>query len=206
MMLEIKDTLVSLDLFTQHFCCNLSVCKGNCCIEGDAGAPVEPDEIAALEEAMEIVWDELTPEAQQVLSTQGVVYPDSSGELVISIVKNRDCVFANHDDEGTCYCVLDRAYRQQRIKFQKPISCHLYPVRLKKLSGTIGVNYDQWDICQCGIDLGSKLSLPLYQFLREPLIRRFGQSWWEECNLVYHELLKAGYITSPTPSPRIHHK
>ena len=111
-MLEIQDTLVSLDIFSQHFCCDLSVCKGCCCVEGDAGAPVEEEEIAEIEDAMEVVWEELTPEARNVIEQQGVVYPDPSGELVTSIVNAKDCVFANHDADGICYCVLDRAYRE----------------------------------------------------------------------------------------------
>ena len=193
-MLEIQDTLVSLDLFSQHFCCDLSVCKGCCCVEGDAGAPVEEEEIAEIEDAMEVVWEELTPEARNVIEQQGVVYADPSGELVTSIVNDKDCVFANHDADGTCFCVLDRAYREGRTHFQKPISCHLYPVRLKNISGTIGVNYDRWDICRCSVELGCKLSLPLYRFLKEPLIRRFGQAWWNECDLAYGELKKAGYL------------
>lgn len=193
-MLEIQDTLVSLDLFSQHFCCDLSVCKGCCCVEGDAGAPVEEEEIAEIEDAMEVVWEELTPEARNVIEQQGVVYPDPSGELVTSIVNDKDCVFANHDADGTCFCVLDRAYREGRTHFQKPISCHLYPVRIKNLSGTVGVNYDKWDICRCGVELGCKLSLPLYLFLKEPLIRCFGQAWWNECDLAYGELKKAGYL------------
>lgn len=195
-MLEIQDTLVSLDLFSQHFCCDLKACRGICCVEGDAGAPVETDEIAAIEEAMELVWDELTPEARQVIEAQGIVYSDPSGELVTSIVNDKDCVFANHDADGTCFCVLDRAYRAGRIKFQKPISCHLYPVRLKNIGNSVGVNYDRWDICDCGCKLGKELALPLYQFLKEPLIRRFGQAWWEECDAAYTELKRAGYIAS----------
>lgn len=194
MMLEIADTLVSLDLFSQQFCCDLSVCKGCCCEEGDAGAPVEEEEIAQLEAALDTIWDELTPRAQKVIKHQGVVYADPSGELVTSIVDNRDCVFANHDKDGCCYCVLDRAYRSGHITFQKPISCHLYPVRLKKVGDTIGVNYDRWDICRCGKDLGCKLSLPLYQFLKEPLVRRFGQEWWDECNVAYHQLKETNYL------------
>ena len=87
-MLEIQDTLVSLDLFSRHFCCDLSVCKGCCCVEGDAGAPVEEEEIAEIEDAMEVVWEELTPEARNVIEQQGVVYADPSGELVTSIVND----------------------------------------------------------------------------------------------------------------------
>ena len=193
-MLEIQDTLVSLDIFSQHFCCDLQSCRGICCIEGDAGAPVEPDEIAPIEEATETIWDELTPQARNVIKQQGIVYPDPSGEIVTSIVDGRECVFAQHDETGNCICLLDKAYREKRTKFQKPISCHLYPIRLKNIGERTAVNYDRWDICQPAQTLGCKLQLPIYQFLKEPLIRRFGQTWWDECDTIYHELEKAGYI------------
>lgn len=193
-MIEIQNTLVSLDLFSQNFCCNISVCRGCCCVEGDAGAPVEIEEIAEIEEAMEIVWDELTPAAQKVIEKQGVVYTDRSGELVTCIVNDRDCVFTRHAEDGTCYCVLDKAYREGKTKFQKPISCHLYPVRIKNIGGMIGLNYDQWDICKCGKDLGCKLGMPLYKFLKEPLIRKFDKEWWNECDIAAKELKKAGYL------------
>mgnify|MGYP002623096796 CR=1 FL=1 len=193
-MLEIQDILVSLDIFTQHFCCDIPTCRGACCIEGDAGAPVAPDEVAQIEQTLEILWDELSPAAQEVIKQQGVTYADPSGELVTSIVDGKDCVFATHDENGVCRCMLDKAYRQQRIKFQKPISCHLYPVRLKDVAGRTALNYDRWDICNCARKLGKQLALPLYQFLKEPLIRRFGQAWWNECDTAYTELKKAGYI------------
>ena len=194
-MLEIQGTLISLDLFTQHFCCDLEHCKGCCCEEGDAGAPVAIDEVAELEDAADKLWDELSPEAQNVILQQGVVYNDITGELVTSIVGGRDCVFATHDEDGNCLCVIDRAYRQGRVKFQKPISCHLYPVRLKPLSnGTVALNYDRWDICRCAVDKGCQLRLPLYRFLKEPLIRRFGEDWYHEVEIAAEELKKAGMI------------
>lgn len=194
-MLEIQDTLISLDLFSQQFCCDLERCRGCCCEEGDAGAPVAIDEVAQLEDAADKLWDELTPEAQEVIVSQGVVYNDITGELVTSIVGGRDCVFATHDAEGHCLCVIDRAYRQGRVKFQKPISCHLYPVRLKTLSnGTTALNYDRWDICQCAVEKGCQLALPLYKFLKEPLIRRFGENWYREVETAADELKKANMI------------
>lgn len=194
-MLEILDTLITLELFTRQFCCDLTVCHGCCCEEGDAGAPVDAGEVAQLELAAERLWNELTPQAQEVIRQQGVVYTDRTGELVTSIVNGRDCVFACHDEQGNCLCAIDRAYRQGRMKFQKPISCHLYPIRLKRLSnGTTALNYDRWDICRCAIDRGCQLQLPLYKFLKEPLIRRFGEEWYHEVEVAAVELKKAGMI------------
>ena len=193
-MIEIKDTVVTLDLFREQFCCDLGACKGACCIEGDAGAPVKLEEVAQLEEAAEIVWDELSPKAQEVIKAQGVVYTDQDGDIVTSIVDNKDCVFTCYDDKGCCYCAIDKAFREGRCMFQKPISCHLYPIRLNRMGSYTAVNYHRWDVCKAATLLGKKLNLPVYKFLKEPLIKAFGQEWWDECDVVAGELKKAGYI------------
>jgi hypothetical protein len=193
-MIEIKDTVVTLDLFREQFCCDLGACKGACCIEGDAGAPVKLEEVAQLEEAAEIVWDELSPKAQEVIKAQGVVYTDQDCDIVTSIVDNKDCVFTCYDDKGCCYCAIDKAFREGRCKFQKPISCHLYPIRLSRMGSYTAVNYHRWDVCKAATLLGKKLNLPVYKFLKEPLIKAFGQEWWDECDVVAGELKKAGYI------------
>lgn len=193
-MIEIKDTVVTLDLFREQFCCDLGACKGACCIEGDAGAPVKLEEVAQLEEAAEMVWDELSPKAQEVIKAQGVVYTDQDGDIVTSIVDNKDCVFTCYDDKGCCYCAIDKAFREGRCKFQKPISCHLYPIRLSRMGSYTAVNYHRWDVCKAATLLGKKLNLPVYKFLKEPLIKAFGQEWWDECDVVAGELKKAGYI------------
>ena len=189
-MIEILNTLVSLDLFRVFFCCDLERCHGICCVEGDAGAPVSMEEVGLLEEALE---DELTPEARQQIEQEGVVYPDRDGELVTQIVNGKDCVFVKHEG-GCAFCAIDAAYRCGKFHWQKPISCALYPVRLSTVGGVTAVNVHKWDICQPARELGKKLRMPVYQFLKEPLIRRFGQAWWDECDLAAQELKKAGYI------------
>ena len=193
-MVEIKDTLVSLDLFREHFCCDLPSCKGACCIEGDAGAPVEMDEIPGLEEAAECVWNELTPQAREVIEDDGVVYIDRDGQFVTSIVDDRDCVFAVQSDDGTTLCAIDRARREGRCEVEKPLSCALYPIRLSTVGGMTAVNYHRWDICRCACELGRQLQMPVYRFLKEPLIRAFGKDWYDECELVASELKKQGYV------------
>lgn len=193
-MVEILDTLVSLDLFRESFCCDLTSCRGACCVEGDAGAPVDMDEIAGLEEAAEVLRSELTPEAQAEIDSNGVVYIDRDGQFVTSIVNNRDCVFAIRHADGTTLCAIDRAQREGRLDIQKPISCALYPVRLSSVGDMTAVNYHRWDICRCACELGRRQNLPLYQFLREPLIRAFGREWYDECCTVARELKKAGYL------------
>ena len=194
-MIEILNTLVSLDLFKTFFCCDLSRCHGACCIEGDAGAPVALEEIELLEEATETeaVWNDLSPKAQRLIENEGVVYPDRDGELVTQIINGRDCVFVKRED-GCAYCAIDSAYRSGKFHWQKPVSCALYPVRLSNVGGVTAVNVHHWDICQPARDLGRKRQLPLYQFLKEPLIRRFGKAWWNECDLAAKELKKAGYL------------
>lgn len=192
-MIEILNTLVSLDLFKEFFCCDLDKCHGLCCVEGDAGAPVTPDEVEMLEEAYEKLHEDLPLQAQQQIEKEGVVYPDKEGELVTQIINGKDCVFAKH--EGACaLCVIDSAYRNGKFHWQKPISCALYPVRLSTVGGMTAVNVHKWDVCQPARKLGAALHLPVYQFLKEPLIRRFGQAWWDECDIAARELKNAGYL------------
>ena len=132
-MIQIDDTIISIDCLSEKFCCDLDACKGECCIEGDAGAPVELDEVAELEEALPVVWPWLSASAQAVIDRQGVVYTDEDGDLVTSIVNGKDCVFTCYDERGYCYCALEKAYREGKSSFYKPLSCHLYPIRLKKI-------------------------------------------------------------------------
>lgn len=203
-MLEILNTLVSLDLFKVMFCCDLSKCHGICCVEGDAGAPVEIEEVGLLEDSLDVVWDELSKEAQQQIDAEGVVYPDRDGDLVTSIVNGKDCVFVKYDnislDGGKtrgprcALCAIDSAYRNGKFHWQKPISCALYPIRVSTIGGLPALNVHKWDICEPARQLGKKLQIPVYKFLKEPLIRRFGQEWWDECDIAYGELKKAGYL------------
>lgn len=187
-ILQIGNVLVSPDIFTVKFCCDLDVCKGACCIEGDAGAPVTLDEITDLEDTLDVVWHDLSASAQAILDHQGVAYADRDGELVTSIVGGKDCVFTCYE-KGTCLCTLERAFRAGKTKFIKPISCALYPIREKQFpDGSIGLNYHRWRICQCGLDKGKELNLPLYKFLKDPLIRRFGTEWYKELCTVANEL------------------
>lgn len=203
-MIEILGTLVSLDLFKVMFCCDLTKCHGICCVEGDAGAPVDIEEVGLLEDSLDVVWKDLSKEAQNQIDAEGVVYPDRDGDLVTQIVNGKDCVFVKYDnislDGGKtkgprcALCAIDSAYRNGKFHWQKPISCALYPVRLSKVGDMTAVNVHKWDICQPARDLGKKLQIPVYKFLKEPLIQKFGQEWWDECDLAAGELKKAGYL------------
>ena len=182
--------MVSLDLIEAYFLCDLAQCKGVCCVEGDSGAPLDKSEIAQLEKALPVIWDDLSPEAQAIINKQGVAYIDCEGDIVTSIVNGKDCVFTCYDSDGTCKCAVEKAYRAGKLSFYKPVSCHLYPVRVAQYKDFRAVNYDRWKICKAAELLGRKEALPLYKFLKEPLIRKFGQKWYEELSLVAEEWIK----------------
>ena len=193
-MIQINDVVVSLDVLQEKFLCNLDACKGECCIEGDAGAPVELDEVMKLEEVLPVIWDELAPEARAVIEKQGVVYTDQEGDLVTSIVNNKDCVFTCYDEKGCCYCAIEKAFREGKTDFYKPISCHLYPIRIGDYGPYKAVNYHRWDVCKMAVMKGGHLNLPVYRFLKEPLIRRFGEEWYTELESAVKELKEQGYL------------
>ena len=193
-ILDVGGVLISSDLLTEYFCCDYAKCKGICCVEGDAGAPVTLDEIAGIEDALDTVWGDLSASAQAVIVKQGVAYNDPDGDLVTSIVRGKDCVFTCYDGDS-CLCALEKAFRQGKTGFCKPISCALYPIREKNFgNGVIGLNYNRWDICREAIKNGKDLNLPLYQFLKEPLIRRFGEAWYQELLDTVNELKAQGYL------------
>jgi hypothetical protein len=186
-MLQIDDTIISLELLDEHFVCDLNACKGICCIEGDDGAPLEENEVKIIEELLPIIWDDLTEVSKEVIRKQGVSYIDGDGEPVTSIVNGAECVFTYTDQDGMCKCAIEKAFREGKTDFYKPISCHLYPVRLQKYDEFTAVNYHRWGVCNCARKLGGKLGIPVYQFLKEPLIRRFGHEWFEQLEIADEE-------------------
>ena len=187
-ILQVGSVLLSSDILFKCFCCDLEKCKGQCCVEGDAGAPVTLDEVAEIEACLDEVWPDMSASAQAVVDRQGVVYTDSEGDLVTSIVEGRDCVFTCYDN-GLCLCALEKAFRAGRTAFCKPISCALYPIREKTFSGGVtGLNYNEWNVCRDAVALGNQLQLPVYKFLKDPLIRRFGEDWYAQLEEVAKEL------------------
>lgn len=179
-MIQIKDTLISEDVFETCFVCDLGKCKGMCCVEGDAGAPLTHEEYEAIKDVLPKIWDDLSLKARELIEKQGIAYIDDDGELVTSIIKGRECVFTYFDADGVCRCAIDNAFREGRISVQKPISCHLYPIRLRKYDDFTALNYDRWSVCRPALRLGKKTGIKLYQFLKEPLIRKFGEEWYQE--------------------------
>jgi len=193
-MVQIDDVVVSLDVFREKFICNLDACKGQCCIEGDAGAPLEEEEVAELEKVLPVIWDQLSPQAREIIDRQGVCYTDQDGDLVTSIVNGKDCVFTCYDEKGCCYCAIEKAYRDGKVDFYKPVSCHLYPIRVGNYGPYKAVNYHRWDVCKAAVILGQKENVPVYKFLKEPLIRKFGEAWYNEIESVAEELRKSNHI------------
>lgn len=197
--------MVSPDIFTERFCCDLAACAGECCVVGDAGAPLVLDEVAEIEACLDEVWSGLSASAQSIIDKQGVACCDEEGDLVTSIVNGKDCVFTCYADvedtssgqtiRNCCLCALERAWREGSTKWCKPISCALYPVREKRFSdGTVALNYHRWDICRAAVEKGRELDLPLYVFLKEPLVRRFGQAWYAELCGIAEQLRAQGMI------------
>lgn len=190
-MIQINDTLVSLDVIESYFECDLDTCLGECCIEGDAGAPLLWEEADKLNEQLPELIPLMTPAAQEVAREQGASYIDEEGDLVTSIVNGKDCIFTFYAPGGKCLCLLEHLRREGRKEFFKPISCSLYPIRLKEYGSMTAVNYHRWKICKCAEILGRKKGTHVYEFLKEPLIRRFGKEWYDQLSLTASEWLKS---------------
>lgn len=190
MMIEIKDTLVSLDLAEEFFCCDLEKCLGACCIEGDAGAPVTLDEVAELEEVLPVIEQYMLPRAVEEVKENGVAYVDSEGDMVTTLLDGANCAFCTFASGGICLCAADKAYREGLTGWRKPISCSLYPVRVKEYDDFTAVNYHRWKICRPAVENGRRLGIRLYQFLEGPLTERFGADWYQELKTVCEEWLR----------------
>lgn len=180
LMFEIQNTLVSLDLAEEFFCCDLDACLGACCIEGDAGAPVTPEEVAKIENVLDEIKPDMIPAGVREVEDNGVAYVDEEGDLVTSIVEGKNCAFTCYGKNGVCLCAIEKACREGRINFLKPASCHLYPLRLTEYPQFTAVNYHRWKICRSAVTNGRRLGIRLYQFLEGPLTARFGKEWYAE--------------------------
>lgn len=179
-MIQIDHTIISDDIFEKQFICDLCKCKGQCCVDGDSGAPLTRDEFTEINEILPEIRNDLSTQAQELIDKQGIAYTDTDGELVTSIIGGRECVFVHYDENGIAKCAIDSAYREGRISVQKPISCHLYPIRLQEYTNYTALNYNVWSICQPALKLGRREGMPLYRFLKEPLIRKFGEEWYQQ--------------------------
>lgn len=184
-MIELGNTLFSEEILEKKFVCDLSACKGACCVEGDAGAPLDTEELQQLEDAYEAVKPFMRKEGIAAVEQQGKYIKDSrDGEYVTPLVNNRECAYVSFDEDGTAKCAIEQAHRAGKTDFLKPLSCHLYPIRVKRYASFTALNYHNWSICSAACTLGEKLSVKVYRFLEEPLVRAFGKEWYEELKAV----------------------
>ncbi|MEO1049979.1 MAG: DUF3109 family protein [Bacteroidota bacterium] len=179
-MIEIDKTLLSDDLKEQFFVCDLEKCKGACCVEGDLGAPLSDEELPVLEEIYAKVKPYLSEEGRKAIEEQGVYVLDDDREYSTPTINGKECAYAIYDEKGILKCGIEQAHNDGKINFKKPISCHLYPIRISKYDDFEALNYDQWHICSAACELGAKLGLPVYKFLKEPLIRKYGEEWYQK--------------------------
>jgi len=189
-MFQLGKTIVSEDIIKKDFVCNLSACKGACCIDGDAGAPLEKDEVDILKDIYPKIKPFLRQEGIDVIENQGTSVTNDFGELETPLINGADCAYVIFDENKTALCAIEEAYNQGEVNWKKPVSCHLYPIRTRDYSEFSAVNYDQWEICDDACTLGKELQVPVYKFVKEALIRKYGEDWYAELEKVAVEMLK----------------
>ena len=189
-MIAIGDTRITDDIKEAQFVCHLEKCKGACCVEGDFGAPLEDEELEILEDAYPDIKPYLSEAGVKAIEEQGNYIMDREGDFSTTTINGQECAFSVYDSRGILKCGIELAYLDGKINFRKPISCHLYPIRVTRYEQYEALNYDQWHICNDACILGENLKVPLYQFLKEPLIRKFGQEWYDELVAQIEHLIK----------------
>lgn len=179
-MIQIGKTLVSEDIIEKHFVCNLSACKGQCCISGDAGAPLEENELQIIKAIYPKVKPFMRQEGILAVEKYGTYITNEDNEYETPLVNNAECAYLIFDDNKVALCAIEEAYNQGKVDWKKPVSCHLYPIRVREYSDFSGINYDRWDICDDACALGKELQVPIYKFVKDALIRKFGKDWYDE--------------------------
>jgi len=188
-MFQLGKTIVSEEIIDTDFVCNLAACKGACCIDGDAGAPVENDEREILEKIYPKVKPFLRKEGIAAIEAQGVYTTNEDGEHETPLIEGKDCAYVTFDQKGVALCGIEEAYNQGEIDWKKPVSCHLYPVRVQDYSEFAAVNYHKWEICDDACTLGKELQVPVYKFVKQALVRKFGEDWYMELEKVAEKYL-----------------
>lgn len=180
MLVQIDNKILSTELFERKFVCDLNACKGACCIEGDAGAPLTYEEIDILESVYDEIVPYMRPEGVAAVAEQGVFYIDPTNEPATTLVNGGECAFVYFDGQGIAKCAVEKAFLEGKISWKKPISCHLYPIRVKTIGDSIALNYSEWSICQPACNCGEQLNVPVFRFLKEPLIRAYGEAFYND--------------------------
>ena len=179
-MIKVGDVLVSDDIASVEFVCHLEKCKGACCVEGELGAPLEEDELPIMKEIQKKVKPYLTKDGLKEIKKQGAYILDEDGDYSTPTINGKECAYAHYDNKGILKCGIEEAYNDGVINYQKPISCHLYPIRITKKKNFEAVNYHKWSICSDACSLGRSLEVPLYVFLKTPLVRKYGEKWYQD--------------------------
>jgi hypothetical protein len=190
MLVEIDDKIVSTQIFERKFVCDLNACKGACCIKGDAGAPLTDEEVNIIEEEFENFLPYMRPEGIEAVNKSGVFYVDQENDMATTLVNDQECAFVYFDNNGITKCAIEAAFLAGKTNFKKPISCHLYPIRVKQFQDFTALNFNYWDICEPACQCGDKLNVPVYKFLKEPIIRAFGEDFYQELEIVNGEINK----------------
>lgn len=189
-MIEIDDKLISDSVIDQYFLCDLCKCKGACCVYGDSGAPLEEEEIGIIEDLLEHILPYMTPEGREAIKKQGVFEIDNDGDYTTTLINKEECAFTLKDENGIVLCAIEKAFREGKITYKKPISCHLYPIRTKKFSNNLeGLNYHTWNICKDAIINGKKHNVKVYQGVQDAITRRWGEEF-------YNRLVELDSITT----------
>jgi len=189
-MIELENKLISKEIFTKQFVCDLSACKGACCIKGDAGAPLEKKELTSIKKNLEGIKPFMRPEGIKAIEKNGISYADIDGEQVTTLVNKKECAFVFFDENNITKCAIEKAYFENKSTFLKPISCHLYPIRINKLKYYDALTYNVWDICEPACACGEDLKVPVFRFLKEPLIRKYGVDFFKQLEIVGKEMSK----------------
>ena len=187
-MIQIGDKIVSRELFENHFICDLPSCHGNCCVFGDSGAPLEEDEAVVLSQHINEIRPYLRREALRAIDEQGSWVIDDDGDKVTPLIGREECAYVVFND-GIARCAIEQAFEEGTISFRKPVSCHLYPIRVNKMGKGIALNYHRWGICEPARIMGKKEGVPVFMFLKDPIERVYGKEFYQELELVYSELI-----------------
>jgi hypothetical protein len=187
-MIEIGRTIISRNIFEKKFMCDLSKCKGACCIEGDSGAPLTTDEAGIIQKLYPVFREYLPEENIELIEKSGFAVIDNDGDLVTPLIGNGQCAYSFYDKNGILSCSIEKAFNEKNTNFQKPLSCYLFPIRITEYKKFDAINYEKLDICKPALVCGEKMQMPLFRFLKEPLTRKYGEEWYKELEIAANHI------------------